>query len=377
MLKITLLPISLIFVVLKFIKVKILKWGYGETFVGFTLLKIKFIDFTKLYLSLFKTNYIIVTGTNGKTSTTALFYHLFTSNNISVLTNTSGSNLERGVLSMLVLNLVKYFPKNPNYVVLEVDEASVKTIISKLPTKVKSLSVIVLNLSRDQLDRYGEVDLLAKNIQNSLSRFPKAKIYTKKGEYLQFFKNPTVVSNCDTSALINKLKIKDKHLISNLDFVLIVLQDLKVGLDLDLIKPFSLVKGRGHVFTFNNVSYSVNLTKNPASFNANLRNIKESYDKNILICVNDFIPDGRDVSWFYDIDYSLIKKVFLKNNIYVSGTRGYDFYNLLELLGIGSFNFINFENSFNYFEKLKSREVVILSNYSATQSLIKFFKNRV
>lgn len=377
MLKTILLPISFLFLFLRFIKVKIMRWGYGETFVGFSLLKIKFIDFTKLFLAVLQSNYIIVTGTNGKTSTTALFDHILKSNKIDVLANKSGSNLERGVLSMLVLNLARYFFSNPSYVVLEVDEASVKTIISKLPTNVKSLSVIVLNLSRDQLDRYGEVDLLAKKIQESVSRFPSAKIYTKKGEYSQFFKNPTIVNNTDTFVLVDKLKIKDKHLISNLDFVQTVLQDLNVSLDTSLVTPFSLVKGRGHVFTLNGVSYSVNLTKNPASFNTNLHNIKESSKKDILICVNDLIPDGRDVSWFYDIDYKLIKSVFLKNNIFVSGSRGYDFYNFLNLLGINSFNFIDYKNSFYYFEKLNVKEVTILSNYSATQSLIKFFKNRV
>jgi len=377
MLKIILLPISLFFIFAKFIKVKILNWGVGETFVGYVLLKVKFIDFTKLYLASLPSNYIIITGTNGKTSTTALLNHILTSQSYRVLTNKSGSNLERGVLSALVLNLTNYFFKNPDFVVLEVDEASVSKIVSKLTKKTLNLSVIVLNLSRDQLDRYGEVDLLAKNIQGSLRQFPKYLIYSKKSKYSKFFIKPKIVGKQENIKLINKLKLTDKNLISNLDFVTAVLQDLKININNSLVTDFVPVKGRGRVFLLNNVSYTINLTKNPASFNTNLRNISTAKDRNILVYVNDNIPDGRDVSWFYDINYILIKKIFEKNNVFVCGSRGFDFYNFLNLIEVSNFNFNSFENAQKYFEKTDSHDVTVLSNYSATQDLVKFFNRNV
>lgn len=377
MLKIILLPISLFFIFAKFIKVNILNWGVGETFIGYVLLKFRFIDFTKLYLASLPSNYIIITGTNGKTSTTALFAHILTSQSYRVLTNKSGSNLERGVLSALVLNLINYLFNNPDFVVLEVDEASVSKIVSKLTGKSLTLSVIVLNLSRDQLDRYGEVDLLAKKIQRSLKQFPESLIYSKNSKYSKFFTKPKLVSKQEDIKLINKLKLTDKHLISNLDFIVAVLQDLNININNSLVTDFVPVKGRGYVFLLNNVSYTVNLTKNPASFNNNLRNLSTAKDRNILVYVNDNIPDGRDISWFYDIDYILIKKIFEKNNVFVCGRRGFDFYNFLNLVGVSNFNFNSFKNAQKYFEKTDLRDVLVLSNYSATQDLVKFFNRNV
>jgi UDP-N-acetylmuramyl tripeptide synthase len=64
------------------------------------------------------------------------------------------------------------------------------------------------------------------------------------------------------------------------------------------------------------------LSKNPTSFNESLRTINESKAKNLLIVLNDRIPDGTDVSWIWDIDFeTLIDK---NTKLYLTGDRVYD-----------------------------------------------------
>jgi hypothetical protein len=132
-----------------------------------------------------------------------------------------------------------------------------------------------------------------------------------------------------------------------------------------------MVDGRGKVFNYAGINYEIHLTKNPVSFNNNLLHLKNVSSKNIAVYVNDFIPDGRDVSWFYDIDYNLLKTVFKNKRIYVLGSRSYDFYNFLNILEIKSFNLVSPSNMLMYFKKLSAKDVYVLSNYSATVNLVK------
>jgi hypothetical protein len=372
MLKTLLFLISIFFICLKFIKTKIFKWGHGDTFIGYVLTKQNYVDFLKLYLSLFNTNYILITGTNGKTSTTSLATHLLSSTNYTYLSNSTGSNLERGILSTLVLNLPKFVKKSPDYMVLEVDEASVPIVLNKLSKNVKSLSLIILNLSRDQLDRYAEIDLLATKINDSIKPFKNSKVYITKGDYVSYFKNPTYVKTHSVKRqLLKKLKVQNNFIESNLDFVLTVFSDLGININPKSVTAFTMVDGRGKVFNYAGINYEIHLTKNPVSFNNNLLHLKNVSSKNIAVYVNDFIPDGRDVSWFYDIDYNLLKTVFKNKRIYVLGSRSYDFYNFLNILEINSFNLVSFSNMLIYFKKLSAKDVYVLSNYSATVNLVK------
>ncbi len=105
-------------------------------------------------------NCILVTGTNGKTTTSRLIVHLLTKENKSVCTNHAGSNLKRGIISSIVshLTLNKKFSQNFDYFVFECDEFALEKITQDLNVKY----IVMLNLFRDQLDRYGEIDTIRK-----------------------------------------------------------------------------------------------------------------------------------------------------------------------------------------------------------------------
>lgn len=115
---------------------------------------------------------IIITGTNGKTTTAKMLAGAMSDAGFKVVTNKAGSNLSRGVVS----TLVEYSNIRGKIVgqigVFEVDEASMLAAVQILNPK----AIVVLNLFRDQLDRYGELSSTAKLVGGAIAE-AKADIY--------------------------------------------------------------------------------------------------------------------------------------------------------------------------------------------------------
>jgi UDP-N-acetylmuramyl tripeptide synthase len=103
---------------------------------------------------------VTVTGTNGKTTTGHLLAGIARATGLRPLANSSGSNLERGIASALV-NAIDgaggVRDADRRLGVFEVDEAHWPLLLPRLRPRV----ALFLNLFRDQLDRYGEVDSIA------------------------------------------------------------------------------------------------------------------------------------------------------------------------------------------------------------------------
>ncbi len=93
---------------------------------------------------------VFVTGTNGKTTTTALISNILKSNGDRVITNTSGANMYNGVLTAFIKGYT--LQKNKGYAIIEIDEANVRKVTPFVTPKY----IIISNIFRDQLDRYGE-----------------------------------------------------------------------------------------------------------------------------------------------------------------------------------------------------------------------------
>jgi UDP-N-acetylmuramyl tripeptide synthase len=108
---------------------------------------------------------ILITGTNGKTTTAGLVRAILRDAGIEHIGNQSGSNLSRGIASCLVEAAGCDGHIQAEIGVLEVDEAALPTVSKGISTR----AIAVLNLFRDQLDRHGEIDALALIIGSSLS----------------------------------------------------------------------------------------------------------------------------------------------------------------------------------------------------------------
>jgi UDP-N-acetylmuramyl tripeptide synthase len=108
---------------------------------------------------------IMVTGTNGKTTTTKLIAEALEANGERVLTNSTGSNLKRGITSALISAASLRGRFEATIGLFEVDEASLRLVASDLQPS----DIVVLNLFRDQLDRYGELDTTAALIGEGIA----------------------------------------------------------------------------------------------------------------------------------------------------------------------------------------------------------------
>jgi UDP-N-acetylmuramyl tripeptide synthase len=107
---------------------------------------------------------VCVSGTNGKTTTTRMLSDIVRIAGWEPVHNRSGSNLDRGIAAALVADSTWGGEVRSNVGVFEVDEASVPRVLLRLAPRV----LVITNLFRDQLDRYFEIDALARRIGEAI-----------------------------------------------------------------------------------------------------------------------------------------------------------------------------------------------------------------
>lgn len=333
---------------------------------------------------------ILVAGTNGKTTTTKLIKSIFRESGKKILENTSGANLLNGIASALISNANIDGQINKDFAIFEIDENTLPLILKEINNPD---FVIILNLFRDQLDRYGEVNIIAKRWSEALSKLDERTILilnaddpqvaslslhlslhlegvgiNLEGVGIKFFglddKNLATAkvqhaadsnycSKCDSK--LNYSAIYYSHLGDwtclkcgnarpNLDLstspvfpllgtynryntIAAVLLAQEVGINknkiISALKDFQPAFGRQETLNINGKKVQIFLSKNPTSLNESLKTISDLKAKNLLLVLNDRIPDGRDVSWIWDVDFEEIAEL-CKMKIYVSGDRVFD-----------------------------------------------------
>ena len=353
---------------------KTLNLGHGSTWPGHIALKLNS-NFINQILEKSKTKIILVTGTNGKTTTAKLLQTIFEENNQKVFLNSSGANLLNGIASSIILKSSLAGNLNFDFAIFEVDENTLPQITKKIEPDF----IIALNLFRDQLDRYGEINTVAKNWKNAYQDLNKTKFVLnaddpqiaylgnslgKKAYYFglnnQKFEYKTqqhaadsiLCPNCGSKlnyeafyfSHLGKWKCDNcelKRPTPNLesfkfypllgtyaiyDTLAAVLVSQLIGLNDDEIEKalqnFKPAFGRQEITKVKDKKIQLFLSKNPTSFNESLRTINENNPQNLLLVLNDKIPDGTDVSWIWDIDFeTLINK---NTKLYLAGDRVYD-----------------------------------------------------
>ena len=172
----------------------------GTTFPGRVALKIDSSILSKVSKGY---KVVLVTGTNGKTTTTSMIYNIIKEKGFSVITNNTGANLYAGIVTTFVENYKFSKSNEGKYAIIEVDEANLKYITEHITPEV----ITVTNLFRDQLDRYGEVYTTLTKILEGVVKVPESKLVLNGDESLLGkldVKNPSVFYGFNTAISENK-----------------------------------------------------------------------------------------------------------------------------------------------------------------------------
>ena len=322
---------------------------------------------------------ILVSGTNGKTSTTRAVAKSISALG-SMVTNSTGSNLDRGVATTLMTR--------SDYAVLEVDELHLIKVAQDLDPDV----VLLLNLTRDQLHRMHEVKKVAKRWHDLAKSLPETKFIgdiddpfvayalsgankTKRisfggrshedgavcpacGKYLKWtssgFNCACGLSNKEADLVLEAKSAAMRNAqLANVAAKELGAKELKV--DEGELERSTAIK-------IQNRNLKVRLTKNPASWREALNGV--SKDKVILI-LNAREVDGIDTSWLWDIDF-----ISLENKeVVVTGERALDMVYRLHVQGIPTKDFKDFDSAVKSFPT--GSEIDVLAAYTAFHSLVR------
>ncbi len=324
-----------------------------------------------------KNGVILVAGTNGKTTTSLLLKTILERKGYQVAHNSTGANLENGLMTALLESTSLVGTLNADYAILEVDENIVPKVLAPLQPKV----ILCLNLFRDQLDRYGEVDTISKRWTKVISTLPTEtvvipnaddptlsylgqqlpqrvlffglnepeqyleaiphavdSIYCPKcghsldyeGVYLSHLGDFTCPS-CGFSKSQPALESREWQqmlvgLYNKYNTLAAATAAKELGVDeasiRDGISNFQAAFGRAEDLEINGKKVRILLSKNPVGTNETIRVVTQSNDKTTLLVLNDRTPDGTDVSWIWDVDTE--KLVERGGTLVVSGDRVYD-----------------------------------------------------
>lgn len=354
---------------------KILGLGNGSTWPGHIALSLN-PNIISDILRRSDCKIIVVTGTNGKTTTSRMISHILMHERFSILKNDSGANLLNGIASTILLSTNMVGKLSNTHAVFEVDENALPHVLKQCKPDV----LVVLNLFRDQLDRYGEVRAVAKKWQEAIKSLPKETTLLLNADdpevsYLSSFshhqaiktfgldynshigdeditadstscpkcgtklsytsrvyshigvwkcthcklghKNPTI-TQIDSYPLSGTYNKYNTHAAVLTSIVLGVPKNEAVSSLTDLTPAF----GRQEKIEYKGKTIQLFLSKNPAGFNQSLETIMESNPHSLLFVLNDRIPDGTDVSWIWDTDIERFN--LSKTDIYASGDRAFD-----------------------------------------------------
>ena len=147
-------------------------FGYeGVTFSGKAALKIC-PDLLQILAGQVREKIIVVCGTNGKTTTNNILCAALEAEGKKVICNHTGSNMRNGVAAAFALGAAFSGKLDADFACIEVDEASTRHVFPALRPDI----MVVTNLFRDQLDRYGEIDITMEILESMIRSQPQMKL---------------------------------------------------------------------------------------------------------------------------------------------------------------------------------------------------------
>lgn len=308
---------------------------------------------------------ILISGTNGKTTTTSLIYSALSTKN-AVVSNYTGANLFAGLAAALSKNL------SATTAVLEVDEMVMPWAIKQTEPTI----VVLLNLGRDQLDRLSEVRIVAQKWKDALAHLPHGCLVLADADdpfvvwaalgwhnVLWFsagghghidaatcpacgvvlgwspdggnYSCPCGFARPDAQWVLKGEALTGPHgenvqvtsgipgraALSNAARAIVVASAMGVSLaeSATAISKVRSVDGRFSSLKIGNTDFRLLLSKNPASWRETLET-SSSGPQRVLLVVNANTQDGKDTSWLWDVDFTSLKERY----VVVTGSRRLD-----------------------------------------------------
>jgi len=320
---------------------------------------------------------VVVTGTNGKTTTTKMLVAVLRAHGLSVFSNPTGSNFTRGVISSMLGELPLRGRLDADLAVLELDEAHAL----RFAAAVKPTHALLLNVARDQLDRFAEIDHTAQLLASLSEQTTSGVVLNLDDSFIARIRDRVAPDvsvtwfGVDASIADRLPELQEQDVRFDDDFTPPV-----AGPDDGLLKPvderaFSILFGengagavgpielqqrglaaminataatttarallgdafdpataaaalravtppfgRGEVVMVDGQPLELVLVKNPAGFTVALGTYG-STPVATMIAINDNYADGRDVSWLYDVSFESLRE---RGVSLTTGVRGYD-----------------------------------------------------
>ncbi len=161
--------------------IKKLNRGSGATLPGYVALKID-PSILSVLADMVKEKIIVTMGTNGKTTTNAILYSALCAEGYQVIINRTGANMLNGIVSAFVLSTDKHCHLNADYACIEVDELASVQVLPRL----KPDCALLTNISRDQLDRFGDIDLTFHKIKTAYQSVPNATLIINADDVISY-----------------------------------------------------------------------------------------------------------------------------------------------------------------------------------------------
>ena len=320
---------------------------------------------------------VVVSGTNGKTTTTKMLVAVLRAHGRDVFTNPTGSNFTRGVISSMLGELPIGGRLRADLAVLELDEAHAL----KFAAAVRPTHALLLNVARDQLDRFAEIDHTAKllaslaeqtttgvvlNLDDSFvsrirdrvgdgiavryfgvdasiaDRLPE--LQEQDVRFDDDFTPPVagaddgllkplndrsfeVLFGVDESESVGPLELQQRGLAAMINATaatttarMLLGDAFEPDRAAEALRAVTPPFGRGEVVDVDGQPLELVLVKNPAGFTVALGTYGTT-PVETMIAINDNYADGRDVSWLYDVGFDSLRQ---RGVALTSGVRAYD-----------------------------------------------------
>ena len=357
--------------------------GRGETLSGRVILALDPKAISKLGAG---RDIILVSGTNGKTTSTKNLTSIlrdFAGEGVS--TSESGANMPAGIAALLAQK-----PRN-RFAVIECDEMYLPKIYRLLSPKV----VVLLNLSRDQLHRTGEVRKVSRLWHETFTKDDVTIVIDRDDPFLEYSvanaghvirttfggrRHPDAATCPSCAAILDwstgdylcpcglGSKLPDVRADKRLNgpqrnTVLVIEAARLMGAEILADEAEDLInRSPDRIYDFSSAgqTISTHLAKNPESWRQALGEVTSDQ---VILSVNARGIDGRDTSWLWDIDYSKL----LGKKVVCTGERRLDIAYRLSVQGID----VSVASSFaEAAETLENEPIQAIVSYTAFQDLL-------